>query len=348
VDSSLTLRKVTLEDLDNQDCLLQSGFWGFYKQKSGQTAHPFLIDSDQTGKPRPLLVLERPLPGGGSLGYVPHGPSLPSFYQADPAAYLSHLGEILRSHLSPKCVFLRFDLPWYGNAGKSMTAGAAGRLVKAPVDVQPPATVIIDLEAGEDEILKRMKSKTRYNIRLAGKRGVEVVAGNREDLSQWYAMYRETSVRDKIAIHSYEYYHQLFISRDEYEGNSPELLILLARVDKATVAGNIVALHGKQAVYLYGASLSKKRNLMPTYALQWKGIQKAREQGCTSYDLFGIPPTDRPDHPMHGLYRFKTGFGGAVIHRAGCWDYLFKPGKYRLLHIGERARDYYFKKFRKR
>jgi lipid II:glycine glycyltransferase (peptidoglycan interpeptide bridge formation enzyme) len=64
---------------------------------------------------------------------------------------------------------------------------------------------------------------------------------------------------------------------------------------------------------------------MATYLLQWQAMRDAKAAGCMRYDLFGIPPDDNPDHPMAGLYRFKTGFGGKTIHRPGSWDYVYRP-----------------------
>jgi lipid II:glycine glycyltransferase (peptidoglycan interpeptide bridge formation enzyme) len=102
----------------------------------------------------------------------------------------------------------------------------------------------------------------------------------------------------------------------------------------------VVLFMGEIATYLYGASSNKKRNLMAAYALQWKVIQDAKEAGCLCYDLFGIPPNDDPSHPMAGLYRFKTGFGGQIIHRPGSWDFLYKPVIYKLFNTAEALRKW--------
>jgi lipid II:glycine glycyltransferase (peptidoglycan interpeptide bridge formation enzyme) len=91
------------------------------------------------------------------------------------------------------------------------------------------------------------------------------------------------------------------------------------------LAAIVVLVRGKEAVYLYGASSSSRRNLMAPYALQWQAMRDARASGCAGYDFFGIPPDDDPSHPMAGLYRFKTGFGGRIIHRPGSWDYTYRP-----------------------
>ena len=87
---------------------------------------------------------------------------------------------------------------------------------------------------------------------------------------------------------------------------------------------------------------------MPTYALQWEAMLKAKEKGCSSYDMFGIPPANDPQHPMYGLYRFKTGFGGVIHHRLGAWDYKYSSLVYPIYCVVEVLRKFYYKTIRKR
>ena len=119
---------------------------------------------------------------------------------------------------------------------------------------------------------------------------------------------------------------------------SSSLILYTAEHENDVLAAIIVLYRGKHATYLYGASSNNKRNLMAPYALQWRVMQDAKIYGCTQYDLFGIPPDENPDHPMAGLYRFKTGFGGKIIHRPGSWDYPYKPLLYFLFSTAERLR----------
>jgi lipid II:glycine glycyltransferase (peptidoglycan interpeptide bridge formation enzyme) len=67
----------------------------------------------------------------------------------------------------------------------------------------------------------------------------------------------------------------------------------------------------------------------------------AQNKGCTEYDMFGIAPTPDPAHPMHGLYRFKTGFGGNQYHTLGCWDYPLDHNKYQYLNTMEMSSQGY-------
>jgi lipid II:glycine glycyltransferase (peptidoglycan interpeptide bridge formation enzyme) len=170
-----------------------------------------------------------------------------------------------------------------------------------------------------------MKSKGRYNIRLASKKGVKVHQADEKGLSSFYTLLKETAKRDGIAIHSIEYYQMLFAHCRNYPQGGQELRLYLAEHEGEVLAGIIILFRGKDAVYLYGASSDHKRNHMAPYLLQWKAMADAKAKGCTVNDLFGISPSQDPYHPMSGLYRFKTGFGGQVIHRPGSWDYAYRP-----------------------
>jgi lipid II:glycine glycyltransferase (peptidoglycan interpeptide bridge formation enzyme) len=237
-------------------------------------------------------------------------------------------------------------------------------------DVQPPDTVLLDIGRDEETLLAAMKPKWRYNIKLSEKKGVSVSEARafvsapsgasggtpgdwRPALSKFYELYRETSERDRIALHPESYYAELFELAESYgsrgeKGKRPDMRLWTATHEGDALAAIITIFWGSQAVYLYGASSNVKRNLMPAYALQWAAIRAAKEAGCTEYDFYGIPPTDDPNHPMAGLYRFKTGFGGENIHRGGSWDYPLRPFAYSAFRRAERLRAWYYKDFRKR
>jgi lipid II:glycine glycyltransferase (peptidoglycan interpeptide bridge formation enzyme) len=236
-----------------------------------------------------------------------------------------------------------------GSAFSSACAPCFNRMfTRAAANVQPPDSVLVDLVPGEQTILASMKSKWRYNIGLAEKRGVTVrsVSSVREsapvgdarvndrsvtamatdsdknvtdrsvtfasssDLTSYYRIYKETAARDGISIHGLNYYAALF---DEAAAYGIDLRLYTASHEGEDIAGIVTLFRGKEAVYLYGASANHKRNLMAPYALQWKAMRDAKSAGCAYYDMFGIPPRppeDDPHHPMAGLYRFKTGFIG--------------------------------------
>lgn len=188
-----------------------------------------------------------------------------------------------------------------------------------------------DLHASEDALLKAMKSKTRYNIRLSGRRGVEVKAGTAEQLDIFYQMYQETAERDGFLIRPRPYYMDLWQNFQE-KGLAH---LLLAWVEDDPVAGMILFHFGKRVWYFYGASTSRQRRAMPNYALQWAAIQWAKEQDATEYDWWGAPDDlEDPDDGMAGVWRFKRGFNAQFRSHIGAWDYSpFSPG-YRLYMEG--------------
>jgi len=336
-EAPVRVEPAELEVLESNQGLLQSPFWARFRAGLGWQARAF---DCRAGSMRfALLVLVRSLPLGQRLAYAPHGPEVPE--PADREAFLTGLARALRPHLGG-CLFVRFDLPW------SIGAPLLGAgLRKAPMDIQPPSTVILELDHEEEALLAAMKAKTRYNIGLAGKKGVTVEEGGEADLPAWYELYRQTARRDRITLHAFQYYRRQFQLASE-PGAGVALKLLLARHQGELLAGIVVALRGNTAWYLYGASSDRKRNLMPAYALQWRAILLARQAGCRFYDLFGVPPADDPSHPMHGLFRFKTGFGGRLVHRPGCWDLPYRQAGYLAYSLAERGRQWYFRRLRKR
>ena len=154
-------------------------------------------------------------------------------------------------------------------------------------------------------------------------------------LPLWYEIYRETGRRDGIALHSESYYRRLFENSLQVDTG---FSLYTAEHEEDTLAGIIVARSAWRSVYMYGASGALKRELMPNQLLQWTAIKDARAEGAVEYDFFGIPPADNPDHPMHGLWRFKTGFGGEILHYRGAWDYPLNPFFYSGYRRAEKIR----------
>jgi lipid II:glycine glycyltransferase (peptidoglycan interpeptide bridge formation enzyme) len=306
-------------------------------------------------------VLERRFPGGFRMAYVPYGPQFPANTPPDViSAVLTDMAEGMREHLSNHCFVIRFDL-------RGGTRGPAARpsdidhppllnrpLKSAPYRVQPQDTVLLALDGDEEKLMAGMHKKTRYNIRLSERKGVTVrrLQGTDalEALGAWYAIYRETARRDGIALHPESYYQRLFSLSavpSKAEAATPRFSLYLAEHDGEVLAGIIVAGCGDRSTYMYGASSSLKRELMPNHLLQWTAIKDARAEGALEYDFFGIPPADDPSHPMHGLWRFKTGFGGDILHYLGAWDYSFGPLVYGMYRAAEKLRGW-FASWRKR
>ncbi|OGO75746.1 MAG: hypothetical protein A3K45_01160 [Chloroflexi bacterium RIFOXYC12_FULL_59_14] len=210
----------------------------------------------------------------------------------------------------------------------------------SPHNIQPPRTIIVDIRDTEEEILARMKQKTRYNIRLAEKKGVTVRAW--DDIPAFHKMMLVTGGRDNFGVHSLEYY------RRAYELFHPTGMaeLLVAEFEGKPLAALMVFAHGRRAWYIYGASTDEERNRMPTYLLQWEAMKWARSKGAEEYDLWGVPDEDEAaleaefesrHDGLWGVYRFKRGFGGELKRSQQAVDRVFQPLLYRLYLL--RVRD---------
>jgi lipid II:glycine glycyltransferase (peptidoglycan interpeptide bridge formation enzyme) len=186
-------------------------------------------------------------------------------------------------------------------------------------NIQPPRTIIVDIAGSEEETLARMKQKTRYNIRLAEKKGVTVRTW--DDIEAFHRMMLLTGGRDGFGVHSLEYY------RRAYELLQPRKMgeLLVAEYAGKPLAALFVARHGKRSYYLYGASTDEERNRMPTYLLQWEAMKWAKARGSEEYDLWGVPDEEedtleadfeKRHDGLWGVYRFKRGFGGELKRAA--------------------------------
>ncbi len=298
------------------------------------------------------------------LAYVPYGPEVePS--ENNQGAFLEELSEILKSYLPKNCIALRYDLNWESHWCKEedfdedgtwiglpksefqeikLNYGTCNRnLRKANTNILPANTIVLDLTQKESDLLQRMKPKTRYNIKLALRKGVEVRSMGIEGLKIWYDLYHETALRNGMFINDYLYFETMFASKMEGEDNEVKVQLLVAYYDGIPLSAMFLVLSSYRATYLYGASSSQMRNVMSTYALQWKAIQIAKANNCFEYDMFGIAPSPNPSHPMYGLYKFKQGFGGEIYHQLGCWDYPIEEDKYNYFSACEMNMQGYYK-----
>lgn len=298
------------------------------------------------------------------LAYVPYGPEVePS--ENNQGAFLEELSEILKSYLPKNCIALRYDLNWESHWCKEedfdedgtwiglpksefqeikLNYGTCNRnLRKANTNILPANTIVLDLTQKESDLLQRMKPKTRYNIKLALRKGVEVRSMGIEGLKIWYDLYHETALRNGLFINDYLYFETMFASKMEGEDNEVKVQLLVAYYDGIPLSAMFLVLSSYRATYLYGASSSQMRNVMSTYALQWKAIQIAKANNCFEYDMFGIAPSPNSSHPMYGLYKFKQGFGGEIYHQLGCWDYPIEEDKYNYFSACEMNMQGYYK-----
>ncbi len=190
--------------------------------------------------------------------------------------------------------------------------------------IQFKNTVLIEVKASEEEMLARMKQKTRYNVRLGPKKGVTVRVGDERDWPMLYKMYAETSVRDGFVIRDEGYYRTVW---SLFKGLAEPLI---AEVDGDAVAAVFLFAFAGRAYYVYGMSREVHREKMPTYLLQWEAMKWAQARGCSLYDLWGAPDVFDESDSMWGVFRFKEGLGGQVVRTLGAWDFVPNPLWYAL------------------
>lgn len=294
------------------------------------------------------MLLHRRLPLGLHVIYVPKGPLLDDW--TDQKLRKQVLQDLMGLAEKKGGIFLKMDpdvLLGEGVPGKKNAREIpVGEEVEeellekqwrfSPDQIQYRNTVLVDLTAPEEDILMRMKSKTRYNIRLAGRKGVVVRKGDRSDLDLLYRMYAKTSVRGGFTIRGEEYYRtvwDLFLPSGDEQEQDPVAVPFIAEVEGQVVAAIVLFRFGSRAWYMHGMSTTQHREKMPTYLVQWEGMRWAKEAGCEVYDMWGAPDHFNKDDPLWGVYRFKRGFGGRVSRTIGAWDYAVKPGLYKLYNV---------------
>lgn len=298
--------------------VLQCMEWGELKARTGWQPHTLAVtDGDRIVAG--ALALKRPAPLGRSLVYCPRGPVADPGNTAIFDCLIDGLREFAREH---RAILLKIDPPLVGEP--AVTAFRKGGLRPAPVKNEgfggtQPRAVMRTAPLGDDEaLLMRFKPKTRYNIRLAERKGVQVTGHtSRDDLEEFYALLQETARRDGFNVRDFRYFSDLWdcvIDRDLGR-------LFLARYEGKLLGGAINFILGRQCWYVYGASSGQFRKLMPNHLLQWRMMQWARDEGCEVYDFRGVA-LDRAGAGEHlgGLRRFKAGFAAEYVEYVGEWD----------------------------
>lgn len=296
---------------------LQSFEWGEFQSSAGRKV--LRLACCEKRFLAVAMIVEHRLPFGVRYWYIPRGPivaaDMPEADRSSAADYL--ISAIGKKAEKSGVLFVRMDPPISEEEG---SAWERQGLRSAPGSVQPSDTLVLDLAKSEEELLSGMKPKTRYNIRLAGKKGVAAAAENfsEESFAEFWRLIEETSRRDGIVPHGRDYYRKMLRVLGE-EGAALRCRLYVARYEGKAIAANLVLFFGDYAVYLHGASSNSFRNLMAPYLLQWTQIRDARAAGCRTYDFWGIT-IDNENPRWAGITRFKKGFGGKEVSYAPAYD----------------------------
>src|SRR3989344_723062 len=280
------------------------------------------------------------LPIVGSYLYVPRGPLINQQTTDNKEQLTGKMRMVVELAKAKQAKWIRIE-PQTKELLEMIKGSVPYKMVKAPHDVQPKEIFVVDILPGEDELLAAMKSKTRYNIRLAQKKGVKVFATREEKYKQTFlTLMQRTAARKEITPHPRAYYEKFLTAFPE---NMCQLFA--AEYNGRVLAANLLMMFGTTAVYLHGGSSDTYRDMMAPYLLQWEQMKFAKAHGCTRYDFGGIR-TQTTNYKLQttdswsGITRFKTGFSPqtASIVFPGAYDIVLHPLSYALYRIVQRIR----------
>lgn len=302
---------------------LQSWEWGdFLSKNKERVLRVMLLGPKKEVVGRATFAIRKTIPLS-PYAYCPFGPEL-DFNKLSPKN-LADLFSVLAFFLKKRGLcFLRFNPPCLN---EEFSAPSFLRYSRAK-SKQPHQTLSLSLANSADSILAGMKQKTRYNIRLAEKRGVTVRKENGiKAFEAFWRIAKETGERDGFALHGEAYYKNMIKSL----GKAGILKLYTAHYKDEIIAANIVLIYKNTATYLHGASSNKQRNLMSPYLLQWQAIKDAKQKGVAYYDFWGFDESVWP-----GVTRFKKGFGGKVFQYAPTYELPIMPVRHAMLNFSRK------------
>ena len=313
--------------------VLQSWEWGELRGGQHWTAHRLLARDTRGAVCGAASVLSRRLPLGGSVLYLPRGPVLDF---REPLVLDAMVSALRRLGAAERALLCKIDPPVTPPDPLVARALRARGFVVGHRrghfgGLQPRFNVIVPLEGGPQAVLDRCHTKTRYNIRLAARRGVSVRLGRRDEMVDFHRLLMTTCERDGFAERALPYFLRV------WDALAPAGMIELhlAERDGALLAGGVLFTLGRHAVYAYGASSNEQRDAMAPYAIQWSMLNSACARGCSLYDMTGVPKQLVEGAPGYGLYRFKRGFWPEVAEFQGELDLPLEPVLYRLWNVAE-------------
>jgi len=305
--------------LDNQsqcfdhEQFLQSWQWVELQETMGNEI--IKLGVEDAGQLTALAFITQKNIFGFKYLYCPKGPMLQNAQDKETLTFL--FSEIKRIAKEKKCIFLRFE--------PQAIFALPGFKIHQTIDIQPKSTVVLDLTQSQENLLSAMKQKTRYNIKLAEKKGIEVRESN--DLDLFWEIMQATKERDNFRLHSKAHYEKLL----NYDRSFIRLFV--AFDNEKPLACALINFFNHTATYLHGGSLHEYRQLMAPYLLQWQCILTAKESGHQYYDFYGIDEKKWP-----GVTRFKLGFGGKTISTPGTFDLIINSLYYGLYNFLRKIR----------
>ena len=305
--------------------VLQSWEWGEIKRETGWSPVRILVEDGDIIATASVLKT-RPTRALPPLAYAPRGPVL-NYQRKD---HLDAVVAAIKEECGDAFVFMCDPAVEEGSEGDRALAGTMRKVTAGGFGgVQPRTVMVLDLDPDLDKILEGFKSKWRYNIRLAERKGVEIREGGEADIARFHDLVVETAERDEFSVRGRGYFESLW----KHLSPSGMLKLFLAEYSGHLLAGIMLFCMGPRVVYTYGASSNEHRNVMPNHLIQWHAIRWSKENGYGIYDFRGVSPVrngEPVDPNLAGLNRFKEGFGARYVEYAGQFDLPIRPAWYAL------------------
>ncbi|MBI1833383.1 MAG: peptidoglycan bridge formation glycyltransferase FemA/FemB family protein [Candidatus Andersenbacteria bacterium] len=313
--------------------VLQSWQWGQMQELLG-TSHWRYVMEDGGTIVGVFLAIQRELPLGRSWLYVPRGPVMQAYEERNWPAVQDVLTELAKKE---KAIFVRID-PFLEESQKPFflkNTSEKSLWRKSEREVQPRHTLILSLQPTEEELLAQMHSKTRYNIRLAQRKEVQIrFSTSLNDIDLFLQLAQEVTKRTGFHYHPDNYYRAMLsvlVPDGMFE-------VAIAEYKEQPVAVHLMSYAGKTATYIHGASSHAHRSTMAPQLLYWETIRRAKSKGMELYDFFGVAPQDASaDHPWSGITRVKQGFGGTYESYIGAYDFIVSDNMYELFNTTRRV-----------
>lgn len=310
---------------------LQTSFWG--KVKSDWKWLGIICRNDETITGSMAVLLRRISKTGFHMMYAPRGPV---YNLGDKDTFNALIDAATAEGKKYNAYKLRIDkdIPCDNQAYRNTVLQKGFRFKKRTLgfeDFQCRYVFRLDIRnKTEDEIFASFHRKHRYNIRLAKKKNVKIIACGSEKVEIFHNIMEETGMRDGFSVPCAEYFAKIL---DSFGKNAR---LYLACCEEKAIAGALAVRFGDKVWFFYGGSLNSGRNLMPNYLLQWEMIRWAIESGCSVYDFRGVSGNLNPDSPLYGLYRFKKGFNGDFIEFAGEADLILNSAANKIITFSQK------------
>ena len=317
---------------------MQSSEWAKIK---GNWKNEVLVVRDTNGKIAGCMsVLIQKIPGiKASMLYCPRGPVCDIENKLVFGKLMDELKELAKRE---KAFIFRMD-PAISNSDENFRKMAKdnGISLKENINhdinkvIQPKYEMQLTIkDKTEDELLASFSQKTRYNIRLASKKGVTIEEGTINDIEEFFSILTETSQRDQFTIRNVSYYKKVY----EIMKENDHVKLYFARYNDKRIATTLEIIYGNKAWYLYGGSLREHSNVMPNYLLQWTMIKEAMKRGCEFYNFGGVSGYIDEKASGYGVFRFKKGFNPEFIEYVDELYIIFRPFTNTLFNIANKLR----------